>query len=291
MNNKKDFSNSKKSHNRDDYRPERKHKTPYQKPDERLNTEKKQPPPQTPTPISENTADEMLRLNKYLAAAGVCSRREADQYIKNGQVKVNGTVVTEMGVMVKRTDNVEFKGKKLIPETKVYVLLNKPKNTITTVDDPDERRTVMDLIDGCCQERLYPVGRLDRNTTGVLLLTNDGQLAKKLTHPSSQIKKVYYATLDKPVTKDDIVKMAEGVELEDGFIAPDVINFADNDRSQIGIEIHSGRNRIIRRFFEHFGYTVEKLDRIFFAGLSKKDVPRGKYRFLNQKEIGFLKML
>ncbi len=235
--------------------------------------------------------DDVLRLNRYIANAGICSRREADELIAAGQITVNGQVITEMGYRVQRSDTVKYGKNLLNPEKMVYLLVNKPKDYITTTDDPEDRRTVMDMIAGACEERIYPVGRLDRNTTGLLLLTNDGDLAKKLTHPSSNVKKIYQAELDKPITTEDFEAMQAGFELEDGFIKPDALGIVTPDAQVIGIEIHSGKNRIVRRMFAHFGYEVMKLDRTIFAGLSKKDVPRGKWRFLNEKEVIRLKFL
>lgn len=232
-----------------------------------------------------------MRLNRFIANAGVCSRREADKYILAGLVTVNGAVVTELGVKVKMNDDVRFDGRKLNAEKKVYLLLNKPKDFVTTTDDPHAERTVMDLIRDACSERIYPVGRLDKNTTGVLLFTNDGELSDRLTHPSHNIKKIYQVSLDKPLTKNHLLQIAEGIELEDGLVAADGINFIDNtSKSEIGIEIHSGRNRVVRRIFEHLGYKVKKLDRVYFAGLTKKKISRGKWRFLSHKEVQFLKM-
>ncbi len=233
-----------------------------------------------------------MRLNRFIANAGVCSRREADKYIQAGLVTINGQTITELGVKVKENDEVRFDGRRLNAEKKVYLLLNKPKNFVTSTEDPHADQTVMDLVKDACTERIYPVGRLDRNTTGLLLLTNDGDLSKKLTHPSYMMKKVYQVSLDKPVSKNHIMEIAEGVELEDGQIAADAISYIDNEKkSEVGIEIHSGRNRIVRRIFEHLGYRVKKLDRVYFAGLTKKNLPRGKYRFLSDKEVQFLKML
>jgi len=236
------------------------------------------------------TQAETIRLNRYIANSGVCSRREADKLIARGLVTVNGQVVTEMGQQVKRNDEVRFEGKKLNPEAKVYILINKPKDMVTTTSDPEGRRTVLDLIEGACEERVYPVGRLDRNTTGVLLMTNDGDLSKKLTHPSSEIRKIYHVFLNKPLEKEHLSLIKKGIELEDGIIQPDEVSYADPiDTTQVGIVIHSGRNRIVRRIFEHLGYTVEKLDRVYFAGLTKKNLPRGKWRFLSKDEIKYLK--
>ncbi|MBF1440854.1 MAG: RNA-binding S4 domain-containing protein [Prevotella nanceiensis] len=232
-----------------------------------------------------------VRLNKFLANAGVCSRREADEYIQAGSVTVNGQVVTELGTKVMRTDEVKFGDNLVSLEKKVYVLINKPKDYVTTSDDPQQRKTVMDLVKNVCPERIYPVGRLDRNTTGVLLLTNDGDLASKLTHPKFLKKKVYHVFLDKPVAQEDLQKIAEGIELEDGEIHADEVAYAnEEDKKQVGIEIHSGKNRIVRRIFEHLGYRVIKLDRVQFAGLTKKNLRRGDWRFLTEKEVDMLRM-
>lgn len=237
--------------------------------------------------------DGTVRLNRYISNAGICSRREADVLIKSGAVKVNGVVVTEMGFRVGPDDVVNYGGETLRKEKPVYMLLNKPKDYITTTDDPKERRTVMNLVNHNGPERLYPVGRLDRNTTGLLLLTNDGELAKKLTHPSSKIKKIYQVSLDKNLKVADYHALLEGIELEDGFIKPDAIEYVAGaeDKKEIGVELHSGRNRIVRRMFEHLGYVVVKLDRVTFAGLTKKDLARGRTRYLTDKEVGMLKML
>ena len=235
--------------------------------------------------------NEPIRLNKYLANAGVCSRREADDFILAGAVTVNGEVVKELGTKVLRTDEIRFRDKDVSLEKKVYVLLNKPKDYVTTSDDPQQRKTVMDLVKNVCPERIYPVGRLDRNTTGVLLLTNDGDLASKLTHPKFLKKKVYHVFLDRPVAAEDMQRIAEGIDLEDGEVHADAIDYAkEDDHSQIGIEIHSGRNRIVRRIFETLGYRVVKLDRVFFAGLTKKNLRRGDWRFLTPKEVDMLRM-
>ena len=235
--------------------------------------------------------NEPIRLNKYLANASVCSRREADEYIQAGAVSVNGEVVTELGTKVLRSDEVKFRDQIVKIEKKVYILLNKPKDYVTTSDDPQQRKTVMDLVKGACPERIYPVGRLDRNTTGVLLLTNDGDLASKLTHPKFLKKKVYHVFLDKPVTAHDLQQISDGIELEDGEVHADAIDYAsDTDKSQVGIEIHSGKNRIVRRIFENLGYRVVKLDRVQFAGLTKKNLRRGDWRFLTEKEVDMLRM-
>ena len=229
---------------------------------------------------------EPLRLNKFLANAGVCSRREADEFIQAGLVTVNGEVVTELGTKILRTDEVKFHDAPVTLEKKVYVLLNKPKDYVTTSDDPQQRKTVMDLVKDVCPERIYPVGRLDRNTTGVLLLTNDGDLASKLTHPKFLKKKVYHVHLDKNLTAHDMDQIREGITLEDGEIKADAVEYADDrDKAQVGIEIHSGKNRIVRRIFESLGYRVVKLDRVQFAGLTKKNLRRGDWRFLTQKEV------
>ena len=235
--------------------------------------------------------NEPLRLNKYLANAGVCSRREADEFIQAGVVTVNGEVVNELGTKILRSDVITFKGQPVTLEKKVYVLLNKPKDYVTTSDDPQQRKTVMDLVKGICPERIYPVGRLDRNTTGVLLLTNDGDLASKLTHPKFLKKKVYHVYLDKPATPQTLQQISDGIELEDGEIKADAIEYADSlDQSQVGIEIHSGKNRIVRRIFESLGYRVIKLDRVQFAGLTKKNLRRGDWRFLTEQEVDMLRM-
>ncbi len=235
--------------------------------------------------------NEPIRLNKYLANAGVCSRREADDFIQAGVVTVNGQVVTELGTKVLRGDEVKFHDQPVTLEKKVYVLLNKPKDYVTTSDDPQQRKTVMDLVKDACPERIYPVGRLDRNTTGVLLLTNDGEMASKLTHPKFLKKKVYHVYLDKNVTMHDMQQIASGIELEDGEIHADAIEYADDhDKSQVGIEIHSGKNRIVRRIFESLGYRVTKLDRVQFAGLTKKNLRRGDWRFLTEQEVDMLRM-
>ena len=234
---------------------------------------------------------EPLRLNKFLANAGVCSRREADEFIQAGLVTVNGQVVTELGTKILRTDEVKFHDAVVSLEKKVYVLLNKPKDYVTTSDDPQQRKTVMDLVKDVCPERIYPVGRLDRNTTGVLLLTNDGDLASKLTHPKFLKKKVYHVHLDKNLTAHDMQQISEGITLEDGEIKADAVAYADErDKSQVGIEIHSGKNRIVRRIFESLGYRVTKLDRVQFAGLTKKNLRRGDWRFLTEKEVDMLRM-
>ena len=234
-----------------------------------------------------------MPLNKFVAHAGICSRRDAADLVKSGTVTVNGKTITEPGFKVVGTDEIRVNGKKITSQRNlVYILLNKPKDFITTTEDPQGRKTVMDIVKSATSERVYPIGRLDRNTTGVLLLTNDGELAQKLSHPSYQIKKIYEVKLDKPLHKKDFDTIINGVQLEDGFIAPDVLAYADpRDKSVIGIEIHSGRNRIVRRIFEKLGYDVRNLDRVMYANLTKKNVERGKWRFLQEKEVRLLKYL
>ena len=233
-----------------------------------------------------------IRLNKYISNSGICSRREADTLIKAGNASVNGKVITEMGFKVKLTDEVRFDGSLISPEAKQYILLNKPKNFITTMDDERGRKTVMDLVGNATKERVYPVGRLDRNTTGLLLFTNDGEMAKKLTHPKHNVRKLYHASLDKKLAMSDLQKIGENFMLEGKMVYVDAISYIENQsKTEIGIEIHSGRNRIVRKIFEHFGYKVVKLDRVIFAGLTKKNIPRGHWRPLTQQEINNLKML
>jgi 23S rRNA pseudouridine2605 synthase len=234
--------------------------------------------------------EEKLRLNRFIAHSGLCSRREADEMIRSGLITVNGKVVTDLGTRVNLEDDVRHRNKRLFAEKKVYILLNKPKGYVTTVEDPHADKTVLDLISNACPERVYPVGRLDKSTTGVLLLTNDGELTGKLTHPKYKRRKIYHVFLDRPVTKNDIFRLTGGIEIDGELITTDAVSYADpEDRTQIGIEIHSGQNRIIRRIFEQLGYKVKKLDRVYFAGLTKKNLPRGKWRFLNEKEINMLK--
>ncbi len=259
--------------------------------DQSVDTLRQEPSPAKPSINRPHTEDELMPLNKYIAHSGVCSRRDAVGLIKGGKVKVNGELILEPGHKVAITDDVRVAGKRMDPvKDFVYILLNKPKDYITTTDDPQERKTVIDLLKGAPQIRIYPVGRLDRNTSGVLLLTNDGDLSQKLTHPSNEIKKVYAVTLDKPLTKVHFEAILKGVPLEDGMANIDSLAFADaQDLTQIGIELHSGRNRIVRRIFEHFGYDIKALDRVIFAGLTKKNVPRGKWRYLNEKEVRDLK--
>lgn len=231
-----------------------------------------------------------IRLNKYLANAGICSRREADDFIKAGVITVNGVVVDSLGAKVQPADEVRFHNQPVRRERKVYILLNKPKNTVTTTDDPQERHTVIDIVRNACSERIYPVGRLDRNTTGVLLLTNDGDLAAKLTHPKFNKKKIYAVTLDKDLEEVDEAILRNGVVLDDERVTPDALEFPKDDRKHVGLEIHSGQNRVVRRMFEKVGYKVIALDRVSFAGLTKKNVARGKYRFLSPKEVAMLQM-
>ena len=232
-----------------------------------------------------------MRLNKYIAASGISSRREADQLISAGLISVNGKTITELGSKVTQEDDVRYNGERIRNERKVYLLLNKPKDYVTTTDDPRERKTVMHLLQNAGKERIYPVGRLDRNTTGVLLFTNDGDLAKKLTHPSYNKKKIYHVFLDKAFSGGDMKKLGDGLTLEDGFVQPDAISYASSEnKREVGLEIHSGQNRIVRRMFESLGYKVNKLDRVYFAGLTKKDLPRGKWRFLSERETNMLKM-
>ena len=239
----------------------------------------------------QDSDSETIRLNRYIASAGICSRREADQLISAGLISVNGRTVTELGSKVHPGDEVRYNGERIHGERKVYLLLNKPKDYVTTTDDPKERKTVMLLVRNACKERIYPVGRLDRNTTGVLLFTNDGDLAKKMTHPSHNKKKIYHVFLNRGLSGNDLKQLAAGITLEDGFIQPDAISYVHGEnKREIGLEIHSGKNRIVRRMFESLGYRVEKLDRVYFGGLTKKNLPRGKWRFLTEKEINSLKM-
>ncbi len=263
--------------------------TKLSKPERVIEKSKKAGPSKTST--QKNVTDDAVRLNRYVANAGICSRREADVLIATGVVTVNGKIVTEMGYKVNPTDTVAYGGVPIKNETKKYLLLNKPKDYITTMDDPEERKTVMELIRNACKERLYPVGRLDRNTTGILLFTNDGDMTAKLTHPKFLVRKIYHVVLDKRITSEDFKHLSEGVELSDGFVKPDALEYVGEGKSELGVEIHSGRNRIVRRMFEHLGYEVMKLDRVAFAGLTKKDLPRAKFRFLTEREVDFLKML
>jgi 23S rRNA pseudouridine2605 synthase len=244
-------------------------------------------------PEAESKDPGVMPLNKYVAHAGICSRRDAADFVKSGKVAVNGKIITEPGFKVNRGDEILFQGKKITSaKNLVYILLNKPKDHITTTEDPQGRKTVMDIVKKATTERVYPVGRLDRNTTGVLILTNDGELAQKLSHPSYEVRKIYEVTLDKPLVKKDFEELMNGVTLEDGFIAPDSLAYADaRDKSVIGIEIHSGKNRIVRRIFEKLGYDVRNLDRVMYANLTKKNVERGKWRFLQEKEVRLLKFM
>ncbi len=252
-------------------------------------------PKEAPQPIliKKKITHEEMPLNKFIAHSGVCARREAAVLVKEGKVKVNGELIVEPGFKVTDKDEITVNGKQIyLAKNLVYILLNKPKDYLTTSSDPEGRKTVLELITGATKERVFPIGRLDRNTTGVLILTNDGELTQKLSHPSNEIKKIYEVKLDKPLTKKDMEQVAAGIELEDGFIRADVIAYADaKDKSVIGIEIHSGRNRIVRRIFEHLGYDVRNLDRVMFAGLTKKNVDRSKWRYLNEKEVRTLKYL
>ena len=242
-----------------------------------------------PKRLVEKAVDDKIRLNRFLANAGICSRREADKLIETGVVSINGKVVTELGTKVAPTDTVHYGGQQLQSQKKQYILLNKPKNYITTMDDPEERQTVMELVSKACKERVYPVGRLDRATSGLLLFTNDGDMTKRLTHPSGKVKKIYHVTVDKNITQKDLISLVEGIQLEDGPASADKAFFlSDTSKSTISIELHSGRNRIIRRMMEHMGYKVTKLDRVQFAGLTKKDIPRGRFRHLSEKEVGLL---
>ena len=245
----------------------------------------------TPTQRApKSKADEGVRLNKYIANSGICSRREADDFITAGLVSVNGVTITELGTRVYPNDVVKFNNERIKGEQKVYIVMNKPKDFVTTMSDPHAEKTVMQLVEGNCPERVYPVGRLDKATTGVLLLTNDGDLADKLTHPSFEKKKIYHVHLDKNFKRTDMDALLEGIKLEDGFIQADALSYIDEDKTQVGVEIHSGRNRIVRRMFEHFGYKVKKLDRVYFAGLTKKNLRRGQWRFLTDLEVSMLKM-
>ncbi len=245
-----------------------------------------------PTKLKKTAESDEIRLNKYIANSGICSRREADTYISAGSATVNGKIITEMGYKVKPADEVRFDDVLISPEAKRYVLLNKPKNYITTMDDEKSRKTVMELIHRSTKERIYPVGRLDRQTTGLLLFTNDGEMAKKLTHPKHQVKKLYHVTLDKKLSMDDLKKISENFVLEGKMVFVDKVSYIENKpKFEVGIEIHSGRNRIVRRIFEHFGYNVIKLDRVIFAGLTKRNLGRGVWRHLTEQEVNNLKMI
>lgn len=258
----------------------------------RTNHDKALPSAPIESPLQkEGAQDDLIRLNRYIANAGVCSRRGADNLIARGDITVNDKVITALGHKVNRSDSVKYKGKVLKREKLVYVLLNKPKGFITTTQDPDDRKTVMNLVASACEERIYPVGRLDRNTTGLLLLTNDGDLTKKLSHPSHKVKKLYQVDVDKPVSDEDFLKIQAGIALEDGVAEVDELAFVTPDNKSLGIEIHIGRNRIVRRIFESLGYEVVKLDRVMYAGLTKLDLPRGQWRYLSEKEVIKLKYL
>lgn len=254
-------------------------------------SEKKVRPPKDYTPVTVKKTEEEVRLNKYISNAGICSRRDADKLISKGEIKVNGEVVTEMGYKVKPGDKVSYQNQRLsMVSNPVYILLNKPKDTITTTDDPEKRKTVMDLVKDATDERVYPVGRLDRKTTGVLLLTNDGELAQRLTHPQRKVKKVYAAELDKPITEAHLTQLVTGVELEDGMMHADTAAWPDPlQKNLVGIEIHSGKNRVVRRMFEKLGYVVKKLDRVLFANIDKRKLKKGEWRYLTEKELRVLK--
>jgi 23S rRNA pseudouridine2605 synthase len=243
-----------------------------------------------PSPVEKNPERSPIRLNRFIAGSGVCSRRDADEIIKKGWITVNGNKVTDLGTKVNTDDDVRYKNRKLSSEKKVYILLNKPKDYVTTVEDPHAEHTVLELIGDACSERVYPVGRLDKSTTGLLVLTNDGDLAGKLSHPKYNRKKIYHVFLDRVVSKNDLFKLTEGIDLEGEIIAADAVSYTEpDDRSQLGIELHSGQNRVVRRLFEKLGYRVKKLDRVYYAGLTKKNLPRGKWRFLSDKEVSMLK--
>jgi 23S rRNA pseudouridine2605 synthase len=267
---------------------------PFKKPAKPSSEPFKKPAKKTSSePFDKTPKKDEMPLNKYVAHAGICSRRDAAEFVRAGKVKVNGEVITEPGFKVTSADDIRFQGKKIsAAKNLVYILLNKPKDHITTMDDPEGRKTVMDIVKNATTERVYPVGRLDRNTTGVLLLTNDGDLAQKLSHPGYEVKKIYEVTLDKPLTKKDFDQLLSGITLDDGFIAPDSLAYADTrNKAVIGIEIHSGKNRIVRRMFEKVGYDVRNLDRVMYANLTKKNVERGKWRFLQEKEVRLLKYM
>jgi 23S rRNA pseudouridine2605 synthase len=288
------------SERRNDDRPERSSSSEeksgasnYSKPYKKRAYEKKSFDKNAPSKQNKPSDDGTIRLNKYISNAGICSRREADELIESGVVQVNGKIITEMGYKVKPTDVIKYGGQTLKKERLVYLILNKPKDYITTVDDPQQRRTVLELVQDACRERIYPVGRLDRATTGLLMFTNDGEMTKKLTHPRYGVRKVYHVELDKPLKRSDFDQITEGLELEDGPIKVDEISYVGDgkDKANVGVEIHSGKNRIVRRIFESLGYNVRKLDRVVFGPLTKKDMPRGRWRFLTEAEIGMLKMI
>ncbi len=276
---RKPFGERKSFGDRKPFQKERRTYAPRRNDDDKANYPKYDPNRQT---------DE-IRLNRYLAQSGLCSRREADDYISAGVVTVNGNVVTELGTKIKPTDEVKFNDSKVQGEKRVYLVLNKPKGYVTSNDDPHADKTVMDLVREGCSERIYPVGRLDKNSLGLLLFTNDGDLTKQLTHPSHKKKKIYQVALNKPLTRADMDSIAEGITLEDGEIYADAISYVKDDKTEVGVEIHSGRNRIVRRIFEHLGYTVQKLDRVYYAGLTKKNLKRGQWRFLTDAEVERLK--
>ena len=289
--NRQTSPNRRRSYGKTEDRPKTRRRYGEDKP--KTDSERPRKPAYKPKTTKKPVEDDgLVRLNKFIANSGICSRREADTYIATGLVSVNGVRVTELGTKIDPSkDDVRFDGERLKGEKKVYVLMNKPKDFVTTLADPHAERTVMDLISKSrCPERIYPVGRLDKATTGVLLLTNDGDLAEKLTHPSHGVRKIYQATLDKNLKKEDFDQILEGIELEDGPIAADALSYVEGEKNEIGLEIHSGRNRIVRRIFEHLGYKVKKLDRVYFAGLTKKNLRRGAWRFLDDKEVGLLKM-
>ena len=289
--NRQTSPNRRRSYGKTEDRPKTRRRYGEDKP--KTDSERPRKPAYKPKTTKKPVEDDgLVRLNKFIANSGICSRREADTYIATGLVSVNGVRVTELGTKIDPAkDDVRFDGERLKGEKKVYVLMNKPKDFVTTLADPHAERTVMDLISKSrCPERIYPVGRLDKATTGVLLLTNDGDLAEKLTHPSHGVRKIYQATLDKNLKKEDFDRILEGIELEDGPIAADALSYVEGEKNEIGLEIHSGRNRIVRRIFEHLGYKVKKLDRVYFAGLTKKNLRRGAWRFLDDKEVGLLKM-
>lgn len=289
--NKPDYNNNKNSEYKPDIYKEKRKSSEYKKSDKsgKRFTEKRYGKIEKDEEIKSNSNSEQ-RLNKVISNAGICSRREADKLIESGVISVNGKIITELGYKVLPSDVIHYGSELLRKEKPVYILINKPKDYITTADDPEKRKTVMELIKGACKERVYPVGRLDRNTTGVLLLTNDGELTKILTHPKYEKEKIYHVTLDKPLARIDVTEIRKGVELEDGIVKVDEIEFVEEagSKKEVGLKIHTGRNRIVRRLFEHLGYKVIKLDRVVFAGLTKKDLPRGRWRFLTPAEVSML---
>ncbi len=274
-------------------KPEKRN-TPFKKREDKNSVPKKKAPQkkfEAPAETSRQPISEEMRLNKFIAHSGVCSRRDADSLIAEGRIKINNKVVTELGHKVQPDDHVHLDGKPLHVQRFVYLLLNKPKDYITTMEDTHDRKTVMEIIGDACSERIFPVGRLDRNTTGLLLFTNDGDLAGKLSHPSSRVKKVYEVTLDKPIEEEHFLAIQQGIKLEDGPVKVNSIAVISPDQYVLGLEIHIGKNRIVRRIFEHFGYEVDRLDRTTYAGLTKKNLPRGKWRMLEEKEVAFLKTI